>query len=261
MTADVSVVIPYFNAASTIRRALASIRAQTQSVKEVLIVNDGSDFSALNALVEEFRADLNLRLIDLKVNCGAACARNTGVANASCAFIAFLDADDVWHPEKIAVQYEFMRTSGAYLTCHGYVFDINHCDMNARQSTRARKLHVFDFTYKTYVFTPTVMVLKERFVEFDIRLSRSEDIKCWISNFENGDFIFLSANLGGGYKHPVGQSGLSGSYALMHKEHLHAWKLLYRERKVNFIHFGCAVVAEFIKYPIRRLRQNGPVSS
>lgn len=252
-SASVSVVIPYFNAEATIGRALDSIRAQTLQVKEIIIVNDGSDFLRLTELVRPFQEALAIRLVDLEINRGAAEARNVGVAHCSGELIAFLDSDDVWHREKISVQHDFMRRSGAFLSCHGYVFDLNRNAMDNAHPMSGRKLRVLDFAWKSHVFTPTVMVLKERFIGFDRRLSRSEDIKCWISNFANGDFICLSASLAGGYKNPVGQSGLSGSYSLMHREHLTAWRLLYRERRVSIVQLFCAISAEYIKYPIRRL--------
>jgi teichuronic acid biosynthesis glycosyltransferase TuaG len=251
MNSDVSVVIPYFKARDTIVRALNSVRAQTHPVKEVIIVNDGSDFILLTEKVAEFEEYLHIILIDLVINSGAANARNVGVRNSSGRFIAFLDADDVWHPEKISIQYDCMCKTGAFLTCHGYIFNLNIRSFGHKDLVCVRKLRLFEFLWKNHIFTPTVMVAKERFIAFDSRLTRSEDLKCWISNFLNGEFVYLSINLAGGYKRAVGESGLSASYSLMHKEYVSAWGYLFNEGTVGYLYYFAAIVVEYIKYPLR----------
>ena len=224
MSSNISVVIPYFKAESTIVRALSSIKAQTYPVKEVIIVNDGSNFILLTELVAKFNEHLHIILIDLVVNSGAANARNIGVKNSSGRFVAFLDADDVWHADKISIQYGYMCRTGAFLTCHGYIFDLKNHSIVVERSVRVRQLRLWDFLWRNHIFTPTVMVLREKFVAFDSRLSRSEDLKCWISNLLSGDFLYLSVNLAGGYKRAVGESGLSASYSLMHEEYVKGYQ-------------------------------------
>lgn len=251
MTSDVSVVIPYFNAKNTIARALYSVKEQTLSVKEVIIVNDGSDFSVLVDETRQFESFFKLILIDLSANFGAAHARNIGIKNSSSRFIAFLDADDIWHPMKISIQYEFMCRTESFLTCHEYIFNLNLKSLVVRDLMSVRKLEVPNFIWKTHIFTPTVMVVKKNLVGFDDRLTRSEDLKCWISNFLNGKFYFIKLNLAGGYKNAVGESGLSSSYALMHEEYLNAWKYLLDEDTVGRITYTVAVVVEYVKYPVR----------
>lgn len=250
MRADVSVVIPYYEAASTIGRALESIKIQNLAVKEVIIVNDGSDFYVLKNEVKNF-IELNLILINLGSNFGAAFARNIGVQKSSASFIAFLDADDVWHPEKVAIQYEVMLNSGAYFSCHKYVSNLNYELMKKSSIFSIKKLQISSLLLRNCIFTPTVMVRREGFVGFDNRIQRSEDLKCWISNFSNGVFLIFDSALAGGYKRPVGESGLSKSLLLMHQGYLDAWKLLYFEKKINFWHYLVATIIESIKYPIR----------
>lgn len=108
--ADVSVVMPVYNAASTLLRALESIAAQTTRPKEVICIDDAStDNSA--ALIQSFNAQqaFQIRYIPLAHNQGVASARNHGLDAATGEYIAFLDADDVWHPEKIALQLHAMQ--------------------------------------------------------------------------------------------------------------------------------------------------------
>jgi glycosyltransferase involved in cell wall biosynthesis len=99
----ISVVIPAYNAARFLPRCLASVFAQTLKPDEVIVVDDGStdDTAALAAA-------LGARVIS-RPNGGLSAARNTGIQNASSEWIALLDADDLWAPEKLERQVACIR--------------------------------------------------------------------------------------------------------------------------------------------------------
>jgi glycosyltransferase involved in cell wall biosynthesis len=105
----VSVVIPAYNSAGWIAEALASVAAQTAPADEVLVVDDGSTDGTAE-LVESLGARC-LR----QANAGCAAARNAGVRAATGDLIAFLDADDLWTPEKLEVQAEHMERNPGLL--------------------------------------------------------------------------------------------------------------------------------------------------
>lgn len=103
--ATVSVIIPAHNAAQFLAEAVASVRAQTVPAAEIIIVDDGSmdgTQAVIAALGSGVRAVGQPRQ-------GAAAARNRGAEMASGAWLTFLDADDLWLPEKLAVQLAWMR--------------------------------------------------------------------------------------------------------------------------------------------------------
>ncbi len=104
----VSVVIPAFNASTYIERTLRSVMRQTYAALEIVVVNDGStDHTA--KLVEQIAAsDSRIRLLSTP-NRGVAAARNTGIEASSGRFVAFLDADDLWHPTKIEKQVNALK--------------------------------------------------------------------------------------------------------------------------------------------------------
>ena len=102
----ISVVIPAYNAAKTISETIDSVRRQTFTDFELIVINDGSsDHTAelVNAV-----ADDRLRLFSYE-NGGAAIARNRGIDHVSGEFIAFLDADDLWTPDKLELQLEALQ--------------------------------------------------------------------------------------------------------------------------------------------------------
>lgn len=252
MSVDVSVIIPYFNALATIGRSIESIIAQTVAVRELVIVDDASsDSEALTHLVECYRGSLNILLISLEANGGPANARNVGVAKASSSYIAFLDSDDVWHPEKVRLQYEYMQRNPVCLTAHGYIADLQQRPFSADTYLSAKQVGRRRFIYGNPIFTPTVMVRKESFFPFDVRYRRMEDYLCWYENLQNGNHIILDLALAGGFKPAIGASGLTGSVRLMHEGYLDVLRGLSKEQKMPLSDYLLAVTCEMIKFPIR----------
>jgi hypothetical protein len=103
----VSVVIPAYNAASTLAETLDSVRGQTWRALEIIVVDDGSTDATAEIAGAHAAEDPRLRILSLE-NGGVARARNAGIAASRGAFVAPVDADDLWHPEKIARQMAVM---------------------------------------------------------------------------------------------------------------------------------------------------------
>lgn len=107
---SVSVVIPAHNAAETLQATMNSVLRQSFSDLEVLIVDDGSSDETYS--LARTMDDARVSVIQ-QANRGASGARNAGIKAASGDLIAFLDADDLWYPNKLDRQLEFMRREGA----------------------------------------------------------------------------------------------------------------------------------------------------
>jgi glycosyltransferase involved in cell wall biosynthesis len=107
----VSVIIPAFNAAEYIRQTLHSVLAQTYQFLEVIVVDDASE-DGTDAIVEEFvQKDARVQLVK-QCNAGVGAARNAGIRMARGEYIAPLDADDIWFPEKLEKQVVCMEQNG-----------------------------------------------------------------------------------------------------------------------------------------------------
>lgn len=117
---QVSVVIPMYNAAATIVRCIESCLAQTMSVKEIIIVDDCSTDNSIEIVEKTFGNKVSL--IKQPKNSGPSTARNAGWDRVTADYVAFLDSDDYWHPQKIELCLTALqKDKSIILLWHDYV--------------------------------------------------------------------------------------------------------------------------------------------
>lgn len=104
----VSIVTPSYNSSGYIEKTILSVINQNYKNWELIIVDDCSSDYSVQVITRYLSQDERIKLICLEKNSGAAVARNRGIEEASGRFIAFLDSDDSWHPEKLSKQVDFM---------------------------------------------------------------------------------------------------------------------------------------------------------
>lgn len=185
-TPSISVVIPAYNAGHTIRRAIDSILDQQRPADEIIVVDDGSERPVAELLQSYGSSVTVLR----QANSHVAAARNHGVDHATGDWIAFLDADDYWEPEKLERQTEIIaRNPEVGLVAGRYFF---HSPGDIRNLSRNRKRRWYDrvmtpsgstaFLMGTLVWTGMVMVKRSALVHdrFVTGLEPAEDRDLWI---------------------------------------------------------------------------------
>jgi glycosyltransferase involved in cell wall biosynthesis len=193
----VTVLIPAYNAARTIERALATVWHQHYPEMEVIVVDDAStDDTSVH--VREIARD-NLRLIRLERNRGVSGALNAGIRQARTDYIAFLDADDEWLDNKLVKQLPIIdaRIEMTLIACggesvgpEGRVFDTFGTELpshSPREFWRALLL-------KTYLHRSCVVARRIKLLEvggFDEELKVSEDQDMWIKLAANGETGFV----------------------------------------------------------------------
>jgi glycosyltransferase involved in cell wall biosynthesis len=160
--ACVSVVIPVFNSASLLGNALRSVFAQTCNDFEVIVVDDGSDDR--KELDETLAPWAGRILLVRQPNGGPARARNTGIAHATGDFVAFLDADDEWRPEKLAKQLEYFRQHPETGLLHTGV----EGETSAVAAGGGGPRHDFCGLFHTAFFVKTLTVMVPRSVLADV---------------------------------------------------------------------------------------------
>ena len=114
----VSIVMPAYNAAKTIRNSIESIQVQTFKEWELIVIDDGSKDSTPEILREMAAADDRIRFLQNEKNSGASYTRNRAVELATGEWIAFLDSDDLWQPEKLEKQLALARSHPDMMICY-----------------------------------------------------------------------------------------------------------------------------------------------
>jgi glycosyltransferase involved in cell wall biosynthesis len=164
---DVSVVIPAFNSMQHIGEALDSIKAQTLTDFEVIVVDDGSS-DATMVVAESYAGALDLQVIRQR-NLGPAAARNTGIGAASGRYCAFLDADDIMLPERLVEQLALLESDPQIALVHSDLMTFNERGIihNTRRAfSDPRGGLVLDYLLMgNFITTSTVMARRDRLIE------------------------------------------------------------------------------------------------
>lgn len=263
---DVTVVIPSFNSESTIYRAVASIAAQSLLPKRVIIVDDFSADQKLiqnefQRILDDFGDKFSLSLELQAINGGPAKARNHGWNLAQSRYIAFLDADDSWHPQKLEIQYGAMeRHPGYALTGHGYaVVDPATPPANLTYSGAQdpRLVTSRELLLRNWFCTPGVMLRRELTTRFSEKKRRSEDYLLWLEIAFSGNKVgFIDLPLARLYKAAYGSGGLSSAFFRSEMEEIDTYFELRRKRFVSIRTLLAVVTWSIIKF-VRRLCTTG----
>ena len=253
--ADVSVIVPCFNSEKTLLRAIQSVLMQTLLPREIIIIDDGSASATyLDEYYSIINRDANVQIIKLNKNMGASHARNIGISSSNSSYIAFLDADDCWHPKKIEIQFPLTAKSSHKISAHRYLPNLNKNDFLIHTKIRCSSISYRKLLFKNYFATPTVMALKSDFILFDEALQRMEDHKCWIENTLCQPALFIDAALAGGFKKPLGEAGLSQDIPAMHTDAMRVFQLLKNDKKISLAEYLLASSFEKLKYLYRQNR-------
>ncbi len=183
----VSIIIPVHNAAPFLRDTAASVLSQDRTDYEVIFINDASTDSSEEILKELCEKD-GFSFYTSKEPLGAARARNMGIEKACGRYIAFLDADDLWEPEKLSLQLKFMNEKDCAFSFTGYEFadergvSIDRIVNVPKQMTYRKALK------NTTIFTSTVMFDMEKISKGLIQMPEveSEDTATWWKILKSG---------------------------------------------------------------------------
>lgn len=262
MTCDVSVVIPAYHSSATLARALASVHRQSMRPLEVIVVDDGSaDWQQSREIAAFPLSGLVVHFIHLENNQGVSTTRNVAISVARGRYLSFLDADDVWFRDKLAIQYTLMIRQEFDFSMHRY-----RCDLQRRETggwEGAGELYPSPVTWSRFSrWTPlirndttsSVMVLREKMVRYDPSLRRGEDFKCYMELLSQGcRGAYIRRILGGSFKSTIGVSGLSQDVKGMHAGRMISLAKLRAQGSISPLQYRVGLGLETVKYPIRTL--------
>jgi glycosyltransferase involved in cell wall biosynthesis len=253
-TLTVSVVIPTHNSASTIVRALDSVAHQTFSVHEVIVVDDASSDDTVN-VVRTYAQQSLLPIVvhQLHHNLGPGATRNTGWEHATGDLIAFLDADDSWHPRKIESQVAVMVAHpNIAMSCHTHRFDIDGawCELTDQEPITSHDLG--DFLVKNRCATPTVMLRRSLPERFTTEHHYAEDYLLWMRIVgHHGPCLKINAPLTHCANPAFGGNGLSGNLVAMERAELAAYRTVRREGLISTLRLLTASLWSLAKFVVR----------
>ncbi|MCG6899247.1 MAG: glycosyltransferase [Gammaproteobacteria bacterium] len=178
---NISVIIPTWNRARRLARALQSVFAQRLLPAEVIVVDDGSTDDTHRLVHRQFPEARYL----YQPHNGVSSARNTGIHAATGDWIALLDSDDRWQPEKLALQAQSVQAHPEYKICHcDEIWIRNGLRVNPMKKHAKRGGNIFRHCLPLCVISPSaVMIQRDLFAEvglFDERLPACEDYDLWL---------------------------------------------------------------------------------
>lgn len=258
---SVSVIIPCYRCAQTIGRALASVAAQTLRPAEVILVDDCSNDDTLEALCtlsDQYPTGW-VKVIALDKNGGPGIARNVGWAASTKDYIAFLDADDAWHPQKIEIQYNWMvANQSVILTGHAcrVMKDYEAALDNLRylpDEAVFKSVSPWQLLLSNHFSTSTVMLRRCQPHRFAPGKRYSEDYLLWLEICLDGHLCALSeGDLAYHFKAKYGVGGLSADLWRMEKGELDIYSRLRRLGRIGLLFWGVLALLSWAKY-VRRL--------
>jgi glycosyltransferase involved in cell wall biosynthesis len=262
----ISVVIPCYRSADTIERSIDSVCSQTHLPKEIILVDDASDDDTISVILElqnRFNRKYNknwIRIIRLKNNSGPSASRNAGWEATTQPYIAFLDADDAWHPRKLEIQFGWMQAHPyASITGHkcivvkskiqSYELPVKWCVSSIKPIRMLLFSGFFGFP------TPSIIVRRDIPFRFEPSKRYSEDYLFKLQITLSGYSIWrLELPLVFLFKARYGENGQSGNMWKMEKGQLDTYCRLRAYKYINSYTAVILCVFSLIKYSLRLLR-------
>ncbi len=177
----VSVIIPTYNRAWIVKEAIESVLSQTFKDYELIVIDDGSTDNTMDILAP-LKRDI---ILVQQENQGVSAARNRGLAEAGGEFIAFLDSDDLWLPEKLAVQVAFFTSHPDAMICQTEeVWIRKGVRVNPKKRHKKPSGMIFIPSLSLCLVSPSAVMIKktlfDKVGEFDETLPACEDYDLWL---------------------------------------------------------------------------------
>lgn len=248
----VSIILPTWNCADLLKEAVESVISQTYQNWELIVVNNYSTDNTPE-VIKSFN-DERIKIINFNNQGVIAAARNVGIVQSKGFYIAFLDSDDYWYPEKLEICLTALHEQNADVVCHGE----KHFQVEADGSKTERDVHYglkqdISFTsllYQGNFLSTSAIVAKAEAIRSSGCFSTAtdiitaEDYDLWLTLMARGARVFLIRKILGGYR--IHQSSASSSLrkhlravrqvVLRHHQHAggnHRFLFLYRMARLT----------------------------
>lgn len=243
----VSIITPAFRVEKIVLETIQSVLSQTYSNWELLIADDCSPDKTAALVEEASRKDFRIRLLMCEKNGGPAAARNLALKAAKGRWIAFLDSDDLWLPDKLTETIAFALQNKAALTFTGFKRFSSDPSQTGHYVDVPRYLNYRKLLGNTAIATSTVLI--DRFQTGDIKMHKTyyDDFVCWLGVLKQGYTAHgLNKDL---MRYRVMSNSVSRNKLRSAKE---VWKTYRHIEKLNIIssawYFSCYALNAVSKY-------------
>lgn len=248
----VSVIIPCFRCSNTIARTIDSVLRQTSLPAEVILIDDCSGDDTAMVLRRLKEKDWRwIKILTLNINGGPAIARNAGWNAARYPYIAFLDADDTWHPDKLRIQYEYMSGNPEVAISGHQCIPLGGGEIPPKIPTTpiVTEVRATSLVIRNCFSTPTVMLKRDIPLRFTENKRYAEDLYLWQQiAFAGLQVKRIESPLAYVHKALYGEGGLSAQLWKMEKGELSNFVALYKAGSINCLLFITATGFSITKY-------------
>jgi len=191
----VSIIMPSYNTGRFIEETIESVLAQSYPVWELIIVDDCSTDNT-DDVVNQFLADERIRYIKNDTNSGAAVSRNRALREAKGKWIAFLDSDDLWEPDKLQKQISFMRDNDYHFSYTNYIEIDEESKANGKSVTGPKRISKHGMYNYCWMGCLTVMYDADTVGLIQIAdIKKNNDYAMWLKACKKADCYLLDESL------------------------------------------------------------------
>jgi glycosyltransferase involved in cell wall biosynthesis len=245
-----------------VTRAVESVVAQTRKPAQLVLVDDaspddGATFETLCRLKARYDGDIPTEVVRLDANRGPGSARNRAWEASTQPYLAFLDADDAWHPRKVEIQFGFLELNPGIVLC-GHSCPVLRPDEDwppLDGTTPAHRIGKAELLLRNRLPTPTVMLRRNLPHRFDEGKHHSEDYLLWLRVVLTGLPVWrLDLPLARSFKSHVGAGGLSAGLWSMELGELDTYARLRGEGLLASWWYPAIVSWSLLKFGVRSVR-------
>jgi len=191
MSELVSIITPCFNSEKFLDECISSVINQTYQNWEMLIVDDSSSDNSSILIKSYSKHDDRIKPIFLKDNVGPAMARNTAISISKGKYLAFLDSDDIWLPEKLKLQINFMKKNNYSFVFSSYSVITSNETKPKYEVSVPEKISYKQYLKNTIIGCLTVVLDKEKFKNIQMPILRSShDMALWLDLLKEEEFAY-----------------------------------------------------------------------
>ncbi|MDY0238202.1 MAG: glycosyltransferase family A protein [Campylobacterales bacterium] len=245
----ITTIIPLYNAKDTIKSTLESVLNQTYSEPiEIIVINDGSSDGCekiVEQMIEDSQTNRIIKLIN-KSNGGVSSARNRGIKEASGEWIAFLDSDDMWHPQKLEIISKILEDGSIAFLGHSYTLENNFHKLF--EYKKPLKTSFTKLLLKNFAVTPSIVLRKDICEYFDEDMTHTEDHELWLRTALKMDVYYVDLPLTTLGRPQLSKGGLSSNRWAMRKGELQMYKNMISYKKSLFPLYPFLVIFSLTKH-------------